>query len=210
MGLYKGHIHFLSLVDCPHCLYFEADSSMEASEGLNPVSSQGYLEVSSVEAKSMAKAGLIETGSVWEKLQNTKKEDLYLKQVPCAAIAPVISAKSSGDLLLGLKGRHLQRIDNYSSDEFKAMLEYSRRLKKLAKEGGLSDSLMSQKSVAMIFQKRSTRTRVSTETGMSLMGDHALFLSSDDIQLGNNESIEDTSCVLSRFNSIVLARVYGH
>merc|ERR1719409_2022256 len=138
IGLYKGHMHFLSLTECPHSIYFEADSSMEASEGLNPVSSQGYLEVSSVEAKSMAKAGLIETGSVWEKLQNTKKEDLYLKQVPCAAIAPVISAKSSGDLLLGLKGRHLQRIDNYSSDEFKAMLEYSRRLKKLAKEGGLS------------------------------------------------------------------------
>jgi len=210
VGLYKGHMHFLALTECPHSIYFEADSSMEASEGLNPVSSQGYLEVSSVEAKSMAKAGLIETGSVWEKLQNTKKEDLYLKQVPCAAIAPVISAKSSGDLLLGLKGRHLQRIDNYSSDEFKAMLEYSRRLKKLAKEGGLSDSLMSQKSVAMIFQKRSTRTRVSTETGMSLMGGHALFLSSDDIQLGKNESIQDTACVLARFNSIILARVFGH
>merc|ERR1740138_1842680 len=86
LGLYKGHMHFLALTECPHSIYFEADSSMEASSGLNPVSSQGYLEVSSVEAKSMAKAGLIETGSVWEKLQNMKKEDLYLKQVPCAAI----------------------------------------------------------------------------------------------------------------------------
>jgi len=65
--LYKGHIHFLALSDCPHSIYFEADSSMEASEGLNPVSSQGYLEVSSVEAKSLAKAGLIDTASVWEK-----------------------------------------------------------------------------------------------------------------------------------------------
>jgi len=65
--LYKGHIHFLALSDCPHSIYFEADSSMEASEGLNPVSSQGYLEVSSVEAKSLAKAGLIDTTSVWEK-----------------------------------------------------------------------------------------------------------------------------------------------
>jgi len=63
--LYKGHIHFLALTDCPHSIYFEEDSSMEASSGLNPVSSQGYLEVSSVEAKSMAKAGLIDTVSVW-------------------------------------------------------------------------------------------------------------------------------------------------
>jgi len=67
IGMYKGHMHFLSLTDCKQSIYFEADSSMEASEGLNPVSSQGYLEVSAVEAKSLAKAGLIETGSVWLK-----------------------------------------------------------------------------------------------------------------------------------------------
>jgi len=65
LGLYKGHMAFLSLTDCPHSIYFEADSSMEASEGLNPVSSQGYLEVSAVEAKSLAKAGLIDTSSMW-------------------------------------------------------------------------------------------------------------------------------------------------
>merc|ERR1719291_395550 len=67
LGLYKGHVHFLSLTDVPHSIYFEADSSMEASEGLNPVSSQGYLEVSSVEAKALAKAGLIDSTSVWAK-----------------------------------------------------------------------------------------------------------------------------------------------
>merc|ERR1712060_310910 len=67
--LYEGNVHFLSLTECPHSIYFEADSSMEASEGLNPVSSQGFLEVSGVEAKSMAKAGLIDYGSVWAKRQ---------------------------------------------------------------------------------------------------------------------------------------------
>jgi ornithine carbamoyltransferase len=66
------------------------------------------------------------------------------------------------------------------------------------------------KSMAMIFQKRSTRTRVSTETGISYLGGHALFLGSDDIQLGKNESLKDTAIVLSRFNSIILARVYAH
>jgi len=67
LGLFKGHMNFLALTDCKQSIYFEADSSMEASEGLNPVSSQGYLEVSAVEAKSMAKAGLIDYGSVWAK-----------------------------------------------------------------------------------------------------------------------------------------------
>jgi len=71
LGLFKGHAHFLSLTDVPHSIYFEEDSSMEASAGLNPVSSQGYLEVSSVEAKAMAKAGLIDCESVWAKRRKT-------------------------------------------------------------------------------------------------------------------------------------------
>jgi argininosuccinate synthase len=57
--LYKGNIYFASLTDCPSSLYNEADSSMEASSGLNPVSSQGYAEIQSVEAKAMARAGQV-------------------------------------------------------------------------------------------------------------------------------------------------------
>ena len=66
------------------------------------------------------------------------------------------------------------------------------------------------KSMSMIFQKRSTRTRVSSETGFSMLGGHPLFLGSEDVQLGENESLLDTARVLSRFNSILLARVYEH
>ena len=64
--------------------------------------------------------------------------------------------------------------------------------------------------MSMIFQKRSTRTRVSTETGMGLLGGQALFLGPSDIQLGVNESMRDTALVLSRFNSLILARVFSH
>ena len=56
VGLYKGNIHFQALTDCPASLYSEADASMEASEGLNPQSSQGFVEVQSVEAKTLARA----------------------------------------------------------------------------------------------------------------------------------------------------------
>lgn len=61
LGLYKGNLYFQSLTDCPHSLYNMADSSMEASDGLNPASSQGWLEVHSVEALSLARAGHIKT-----------------------------------------------------------------------------------------------------------------------------------------------------
>jgi len=109
----------------------------------------------------------------------------------------------------GVKGMNLMRIDDYSAEEFKAMLAMSRHIKQLYNEEKIPQALRS-KSVATIFQKRSTRTRVSTETGMYLMGGKSLFLSSEDIQLGVNESIRDTACVLSNFNSLILARVHGH
>jgi argininosuccinate synthase len=59
LGLYKGNIYFQALRDCPHSLYNPADASMEASDGLNPVSSQGYVEVQAVEAIAIANAGQV-------------------------------------------------------------------------------------------------------------------------------------------------------
>ncbi len=59
LGMYRGHLYFQALRDCPHSLYNEADSSMEASDGLNPASSQGFVEVLAVEATALAKAGQI-------------------------------------------------------------------------------------------------------------------------------------------------------
>ncbi len=61
LGLYKGNVYFTALKDCPGSLYSEADASMEKSEGLNPVSSQGYVEIQSVEAKALARGGQIKS-----------------------------------------------------------------------------------------------------------------------------------------------------
>jgi len=63
LELYRGNMYFLALTDCPHSVYVEADASMEASEGLNPVSSQGFCEVCSVEAKALANANLIKSNT---------------------------------------------------------------------------------------------------------------------------------------------------
>ena len=65
LGLYKGNLFFQQLTDCPASLYNPADASMEASDGLNPTSSQGYVEVQSAEAIAMAHAGQI-VAPAWE------------------------------------------------------------------------------------------------------------------------------------------------
>lgn len=112
-----------------------------------------------------------------------------------------------------MKGRSLMSIKDLSKEELLAMLECSTALKTAFKDetSGIERELpLMGKSVAMIFQKRSTRTRVSTETGMMMLGGIPLFLGPSDIQLGVNESLKDTALVLGRFNSTILARVFSH
>lgn len=113
--------------------------------------------------------------------------------------------------------RSLLSLKDLSAGEITALLDSADALKAAYSgnkngfpESGPPERPLEGKSMAMIFQKRSTRTRVSTETGFSMLGGHALFLGSEDIQLGTNESMTDTARVLSRFNSIILARVFGH
>jgi len=97
--------------------------------------------------------------------------------------------------------------------ELEGLLDLSHHYKKIYSDKSNSKSLprpLTGMSMSMIFQKRSTRTRVSSETGMALLGGHALFLGPSDIQLGVNESMRDTASVLGRFNDVILARVFGH
>lgn len=109
-----------------------------------------------------------------------------------------------------LEGQHFISIDQLSKTELKGLLDLSHFYKQTYDTNINAGKPLEGDSVSMIFQKRSTRTRVSTETGMHLLGGHALFLGPSDIQLGVNESMKDTALVLSRFNSLILARVFAH
>uniref|UniRef100_A0A7S4AXV9 ornithine carbamoyltransferase n=1 Tax=Pseudo-nitzschia australis TaxID=44445 RepID=A0A7S4AXV9_9STRA len=120
-------------------------------------------------------------------------------------------ASSLGSSVSTLKGEHFVSIDQLSNDELKGLLDVSHHYKEIYSDKSKSlPKPLDGHSLSMIFQKRSTRTRVSTETGMSMLGGHALFLGPSDIQLGVNESMRDTASVLSRFNDLILARVYAH
>lgn len=105
--------------------------------------------------------------------------------------------------------RHFLTLLDLEPQELNALLERARQLKALQAEGKPHE-LLKNKVLGMIFEKSSTRTRVSFEAGMAQMGGHALFLSSRDTQLGRGEPIEDSARVLSRMVDIVMIRTFAH
>ena len=107
-----------------------------------------------------------------------------------------------------LKTKDLLTLAELSPKEFASLIDYSIVLKKELKKG--SKPLLKNKTLAMIFQKPSTRTRVSFEAGMYQLGGHAINLSSQDMQLSRGETIEDTAKTLSRYVDCIMARVYDH
>jgi len=90
-------------------------------------------------------------------------------------------------------------------DDLEEIIDLAIKLKRKSKKGEKIEFLHG-KTLGMIFEKPSTRTRVSFEVGMTLLGGHAIFLSTNDIQLGRGESIEDTALVLSRYVDMIMYR----
>ncbi|MEA2491859.1 MAG: ornithine carbamoyltransferase, partial [Acidobacteriota bacterium] len=98
-------------------------------------------------------------------------------------------------------------VDDYTADEVLELFRLAADIKQNPKK--YSTALAGQ-TLAMIFEKSSTRTRVSFEVGMYQLGGHALFLSARDIQLGRGEPITDTAKVLSRYVDGIMARTFAH
>ncbi|MBS1194555.1 MAG: ornithine carbamoyltransferase [Methanomicrobia archaeon] len=105
--------------------------------------------------------------------------------------------------------RDLLSIRDLTEGELRGILDEAEQLKELRKKG-ISHPLLAGKSLGMIFEKSSTRTRVSFEVGMYELGGHALFLNPRDLQLGRGEEIRDTARVLSRYVQGVMIRAYHH
>ncbi len=103
--------------------------------------------------------------------------------------------------------KHLITLKDITTDDFNDILKLSIQLKDENKKG-ITHHHLKGKTLGMIFSKSSTRTRVSFEVGMYQLGGHALFLSSNDIQLGRGETIYDTANVMSRFIDGIMIRTF--
>ena len=110
---------------------------------------------------------------------------------------------------MNLKGRDYLTLADFNCEEIWCLLELAQDLKQKQK-AGISHQRLKGKTLAMIFQKASTRTRVSFETGMFHLGGLAMFLSGNDLQIGRGEPIEDTARVLSRYVDGILIRTFSH
>ncbi|MDY5556740.1 ornithine carbamoyltransferase [Helicobacter sp.] len=105
--------------------------------------------------------------------------------------------------------RHFLTLADFSKDEILEILNIAKKLKSEVKAGKYSNILANQ-TLGMIFEKNSTRTRVSFETGIYQLGGYGIFLSSNDTQLGRGEPIKDTARVLSSMVDLIMMRTHAH
>jgi len=105
--------------------------------------------------------------------------------------------------------KHFLTLLDLSADTLRDLIARAVELKQLQRDGVLHETLK-HKILAMVFEKSSTRTRMSFEAGMAQLGGHATFLSSRDTQLGRGEAIEDSARVLSRMVDIIMIRTFAH
>ena len=103
---------------------------------------------------------------------------------------------------------HLLKLLDLSTEEITGILDLADQLK-YERKHNIPHRQLEGQTLGMIFQKSSTRTRVSFETGMYQLGGHALFLSSKDLQIGRGEPVQDTARVLSRYLDGIMIRTFG-
>ncbi|MGM9960660.1 MAG: ornithine carbamoyltransferase [Allobaculum sp.] len=104
--------------------------------------------------------------------------------------------------------KHLLKLQDLTPEEIVRILDLADQLK-YEKKHGIAHEHLKGKSIGLIFQKSSTRTRVSFETGVYQLGGQPLFLSSADLQIGRGEPVQDTARVLSRYLDGIMIRTYG-
>ncbi|HAP32008.1 MAG TPA: ornithine carbamoyltransferase, partial [Firmicutes bacterium] len=108
-----------------------------------------------------------------------------------------------------MRGRHFLTLQDYTAAEITYLLDLAVELKGKQQQGE-PHPFLAGKTLGMIFEKPSTRTRVSFEVGMWQLGGHALFLSSQELQIGRGEPIRDTAAVLSRYLDGMMIRTFAH
>ena len=106
--------------------------------------------------------------------------------------------------------RHFLDIRDLSTDQLGALLDHAAEMKQAQKAGRPQPQPLAGKSVAMIFEKQSTRTRLSFEVGISQLGGQPIMLSASDMQIGRGETMQDTARVMSRYVDAITIRCFQH
>jgi ornithine carbamoyltransferase len=106
--------------------------------------------------------------------------------------------------------RHFLDIRDLSTDQLGALLDHAAEMKQVQKAGRAQPQPLAGKSVAMIFEKQSTRTRLSFEVGISQLGGQPIMLSASDMQIGRGETMQDTARVMSRYVDAITIRCFQH
>ncbi len=113
-------------------------------------------------------------------------------------------------MVTSMKGKHFLTLADFTREELEFMLDTAKMLKERYLAGERIIPILRGRHLALLFEKPSTRTRISFETAMLELGGDALYLNWRDLQLGRGETIEDTARVLSRYVDGIMARVYEH
>jgi ornithine carbamoyltransferase len=101
-------------------------------------------------------------------------------------------------------------ITDLSAKEIRRVFELAKKIKKELKQKGKNQQILKNKTLAMIFEKPSLRTRLSFETGMTQLGGHAIYLAPTDIGMGSRELVKDVAKVVSSMADIIMARTFSH
>lgn len=109
-----------------------------------------------------------------------------------------------------MKLRHFVSITDLTASEINKIITFGIKLKKELKRKGKNKNLLQNKTLAMIFEKPSLRTRLSFEVGMTQLGGHAIYLGPSDIQMGTREPVSDIARVTSSMVDIIMARTFAH
>ncbi|KAJ8561336.1 hypothetical protein K7X08_027526 [Anisodus acutangulus] len=132
------------------------------------------------------------------------------QRISCQITSSVTSHSSSVIGKAIANPKDFLHISDFDKGTILNILDRAREVKELLKSGERTYLPFSGKTMAMIFAKPSMRTRVSFETGFYLLGGHAIYLGPNDIQMGKREETRDVARVLSRYNDIIMARVFAH
>ncbi|MCD7456065.1 cytochrome c oxidase subunit 1 [Datura stramonium] len=132
------------------------------------------------------------------------------QRISCQTASSETSPASSVIEKATVNQKDFLHISDFDKATILNILDRAREVKELLKSGERTYPHSRGKTMAMIFAKPSMRTRVSFETGFYLLGGHAIYLGPNDIQMGKREETRDVARVLSRYNDIIMARVFAH